>query len=76
MPEERYKFTLTRLSILEWRVKMSAGFMAIRARAIIAAILCGLITLSAHGAKAADAYRKACALKDQQSCDALRRVQP
>jgi uncharacterized protein YraI len=35
---------------------MSAGFMAIRAKAVIAAILCGLITLSVHGAKAADAY--------------------
>jgi uncharacterized protein YraI len=35
---------------------MSAGFMAIRAKAVIAAILCGLITLSAHTAKAADAY--------------------
>jgi hypothetical protein len=35
---------------------MSAGFMAIRAKAVIAAVLCGLITLSAHAAKAADAY--------------------
>jgi uncharacterized protein YraI len=35
---------------------MSAGFTAIRAKAVITAILCGLIALSVHAAKAADAY--------------------